>query len=120
VTAVTDLERKLFAAERASGVGNHELLCGFDDRDLIDMAHGAGFRRIDVQTELSLGPPPARDDIDVFLDSAPNPLAPTTRALIDAALTPDEAARFRVVLAGALRDGRGERRQAMTLLRAWA
>jgi arsenite methyltransferase len=120
VTAVTDLERKLVAAERASSAADHDLLFGFDDRDLIDMAHSAGFRRIDVQTDLSLGPPPVRDDLDVFLDSAPNPLAPTTRALMAAALTPDEAARFRAVLGDALLEGRGERRQAMTLLRAWA
>jgi ubiquinone/menaquinone biosynthesis C-methylase UbiE len=120
VTAVTDLERKLVAAERESGAANDDLLRGFDDRDLIDMAHGAGFRRIDVQTDLSLAPPPARDDVDVFLDTAPNPLAPTTRALMSAALTAEEAARFRAVLGDALRGGRGERRQAMTLLRAWA
>jgi hypothetical protein len=37
-----------------------------------------------------------------------------------AALTAEEAARFRAVLGDALRGGRGERRQAMTLLRAWA
>ncbi|HEY6470721.1 MAG TPA: methyltransferase domain-containing protein [Candidatus Dormibacteraeota bacterium] len=120
VTAVTDLERKLYAAERASGAGDADLLCGFDDRDLIDLAYNAGFRRIDVQTELSLAPPPARDDVDVFLHTAPNPLAATTRALMDVALTPEEAERFRVVLSDALREGRGERRQAMTLLRAFA
>ena len=120
VTAVTDLERKLAATERASGAAADELLRGFDDRDLIDMARGAGFRRIDVQTDLSLAPPPARDDVDVFLDTAPNPLASTTRALMEAALTPEEAARFRAVLGDALLEGRGERRQAMTLLRAWA
>jgi arsenite methyltransferase len=120
VTAVTDLERKLVAIERATGTADHDLLCGFDDRDLIDMAHHAGFHDIDVQTDLSLTSPPARDDLDVFLDTAPNPLAATTRALMEAALTPDEAERFRAALGDALREGRGERRQASTLLRARA
>jgi arsenite methyltransferase len=120
VTGVTDLERKLVAIDGATGTADRDLLCGFDDRDLIDMAHDAGFHDIDVQTDLSLGPPPARNDIDVFLDTAPNPLAATTRALITAALTPAEAERFVSVLGDALRAGRGERRQAMTLLRAWA
>ncbi len=119
VTEVVDLERKLHEAERAGGAAADDLLCGFDDRDLIAMAHEAGFRRIDAQTDLSLAPPPARDDLDVFLDTAPNPLAATTRALIAAALTPAEAERFTAVLGELVRQGRGERRQAMTLLRAW-
>ncbi len=120
VTEVTDLERRLVAIERATGTGDSDLLCGFDDRDLIAMGHDAGFHDIDVQTDLSLASPPARDDLDVFLDTAPNPLASTTRALIEAALTSDEAERFRSVLGAALREGRGERRQASTLLRARA
>ena len=120
VTEVTDLERKLVAIERATGTADSDLLCGFDDRDLIDLAHNAGFHDIEVQTDLSLASPPARDDLDVFLDTAPNPLAATTRALMKAALTPDEAERFQAVLGDALREGRGERRQASTLLRARA
>lgn len=118
VTEVTDLERKLVAIERAAGTADRDLLCGFDDRDLIAMAHDAGFHDIDVQTDLSVASPPARDDLDVFLDTAPNPLAPTTRALMEAALTADEAQRFLATLGVALREGRGERRQASTLLRA--
>ena len=119
VTEVIDLERKLHDAKGSDGVAADDLLCGFDDRDLIAMAHDAGFRRIDVQTDLSLAPPPARDDLNVFLDTAPNPLAPTTRALIAAALSESEAERFIAVLGESVREGRGERRQAMTLLRAW-
>jgi arsenite methyltransferase len=119
VTEVIDLERKLHDAEGPDGAAAADLLCGFDDRDLIAMAHEAGFRRIEVQTDLSLAPPPARDDVDVFLDTAPNPLAPTTRALMAAALSPAEAERFTAVLGESVRSGRGERRQAMTLLRAW-
>ncbi|MGA8362484.1 MAG: hypothetical protein WB793_12745, partial [Candidatus Dormiibacterota bacterium] len=68
--------------------------------------------------ELSLAPPPARDDLDVFLDTAPNPLAPTTRALMAAALNAREAERFAESLRESLHGGRGERRHAMTFLRA--
>jgi len=118
VTEVVDLERRLHEAARSSGAATDDLLGGFDDRDLIAMAHDAGFSRIDVQTDLSLAPPPARDDLDVFLDTAPNPLAPTTRALVAAALSPAEAERFTAVLGESVRLGRGERRQASTLLRA--
>jgi arsenite methyltransferase len=119
VTAATDLERKLHAADRARRATGDDLLRGFDERDLVAMARAAGFLRVEAQTELSLAPPPARDDLDVFLDTAPNPLAPTTRALMSAALTASESARFTAVLRAALNDGRGERRHAMTFLRAW-
>jgi arsenite methyltransferase len=119
VTAATELERKLHDAESIGGRANDELLCGFDDRDLVAMAGAAGFERVELQTELALAPPPARDDVDVFLDTAPNPLAPTTRALMAAALSSDEAARFTAVLGQAMHEGRGERRHAMTYLRAW-
>jgi arsenite methyltransferase len=119
VSAATDLERKLHIAGGAAGAAGDAILCGFDDRDLVALARAAGFERIQVHTELALAPPPARDDLDVFLDTAPNPLAPTTRALMAAALSPDEAERFTAVLGEALHEGRGERRHAMTFLRAW-
>lgn len=119
VTAATDLERKLHDADRADGSTDDDLLCGFDDRDLMAMARAAGFERVETHTELALAPPPARDDLDVFLDTAPNPLAPTTRALMAAALTAGEAERFTAVLHDALNRGRGERRHAMAYLRAW-
>jgi SAM-dependent methyltransferase len=119
VTDVTDLERKLNDADRAANATEWELLCGFDDRDLIAMARTAGFGRVEANTELAIAAPPARDDLDVFLDTAPNPLAPTTRALMAAAFTADEAERFTAALRDAMRDGRGERRHAMTYLRAW-
>jgi len=119
VTAATDLERKLHDADRAEGSTDDDLLCGFDDRDLVAMARAAGFERVETTTELALAPPPARDDLDVFLDTAPNPLAPTTRALMAAALTAGEAERFTAVLRDALHQGRGERRHARTYLRAW-
>jgi arsenite methyltransferase len=118
VTAATDLERKLHDADRAEG-STDDLLCGFDDRDLMAMARAAGFERVETHTELALAPPPARDDLDVFLDTAPNPLAPTTRARVGATLTAGEAERFTAVLRAALNQGRGERRHAMTYLRAW-
>jgi arsenite methyltransferase len=121
VTDVIDLERKVYAADQENGgTEDDALLCGFDDRDLVAMAREAGFLRVEALSELSLAPPPVRDDVDVFLDTAPNPLAPTTRALMQIALTSDEALRFTASLRDAMREGRGERRHAMAYLRAWA
>jgi arsenite methyltransferase len=119
VTAVTDLERKLHDVDQARRAGVSDLLCGFDDRDLMAMARAAGFQRSETQTELALAPPPARDDLDVFLDTAPNPLAPTMRALMAEALTAAETERFTAALRDAMYEGRGERRHAVAYLRAW-
>ena len=119
VTEVADLERKLHDADRVRRAPDEDLLSSFDDRDLMAMASAAGFQHAEAQTELSLAPPPARDDLDVFLDTAPNPLAPTTRDLMAAAFTAHEAERFTAVLRESLREGRGERRHGMTFLRAW-
>jgi SAM-dependent methyltransferase len=119
VTAITDLERKLNTVDRALTATESDLLCGYDDRDLVAQARAAGFARVDAKTELGIAPPPARDDVDVFLDTAPNPLAPTTRTLMAAAFSADEAERFTAALRDAMHDGRGERRHAMTYLRAW-
>jgi arsenite methyltransferase len=121
VTEVIDLERKIYTADQENGgTADDALLCGFDERDLVAMARDAGFLRIEALSEHSLAPPPVRDDVEVFLDTAPNPLAPTTRALMNIALTAEEALRFTSVLRDAMREGRGERRHAMVYLRAWA
>lgn len=121
VTEVIDLERKIHTADQENGgTADDELLRGFDDRDLVAMARAAGFLRVEALSERSLAPPPVREDVDVFLDTAPNPLAPTTRALMDIALSPEEARRFTSALRDALREGRGERRHAMAYLRAWS
>ncbi len=120
VTEVIELERKLHDVDRAESAASREdVLCGFDDRDLVAMTRAAGFLRVEAQTDMALAPPPVRDDLEVFLDTAPNPLAPTTRALMSAALNDDESDRFKAALDRAMRDGRGERRHAITVLRAW-
>jgi arsenite methyltransferase len=119
VTAAADLERKLHLADRAARAADDALLRGFDDRDLIAIARAAGFQRVETQTELAIAPPPARDDLEVLLDTAPNPLAPTTRALMAQALSGTDIERFTDTLREALHHGRGERRHAMTFLRAW-
>ena len=120
ITEVIELERKLHDVDRAESTTSREdVLCGFDDRDLVAMTRAAGFLRIEAQTDMALAPPPVRDDLDVFLDTAPNPLAPTTRALMSAALNDDESDRFKRALDRAMRDGHGERRHAVTVLRAW-
>jgi arsenite methyltransferase len=120
VTDVIDLERKLHETQRsASATNKDDVLCGFDDRDLVAVTRAAGFLRVEAQTDLALAPPPVRDDLDVFLDTAPNPLASSIRALMNAALTEDEAVRFTAALDRAMREGRGERRHAVTALRAW-
>ena len=54
--------------------------------------------------------------IDALLDSAPNPLAPTARESIAAALAPDEQERFVDALRRAVEGGHRLRRSAVAYL----
>ncbi len=90
----------------------------FDDRDLVRLAEAAGFSRIhlechiDVEAHAEMG----AISIDALLDSAPNPLAPTARESIAAALTPDEQDEFVAHLGRAVDAGHRLRRSAVAYL----
>jgi len=68
----------------------------FDDRDLVHLAEAAGFERIHLECHIDIDPRSRMraTSLDVLLDSAPNPLAPTIRESISAALTTSEQDRF--------------------------
>jgi ubiquinone/menaquinone biosynthesis C-methylase UbiE len=66
----------------------------FDERDLLRLAGEAGFTDLRLTLEIEDRAPEPVDDFDVFLDSSPNPLAPTLREAVEEALTPYEADDF--------------------------
>jgi ubiquinone/menaquinone biosynthesis C-methylase UbiE len=67
----------------------------FDDRDLLRYAIEAGFREIHLTLNLDIAPGAMRPiGFEVFLDSAPNPLAPTLRETIHHALDEHERDQF--------------------------
>jgi ubiquinone/menaquinone biosynthesis C-methylase UbiE len=114
ISAVAELARKVktqFAADDADGLA----MMGFDDRDLLELARGAGFQRVHVECHIDLEPgsPLSPVSFDALLDSAPNPNAPTTREAIAAALTESERRRFLTELRSAFEGGRATRRMAV-------
>src|SRR6266545_6473917 len=75
-----------------------EAMLDFDERDLLELAHEAGFPRVDVKLEARIErgriwgsePPP----LDRLLATAPNPNAPTFQEVLAAEFTANERERF--------------------------
>ena len=78
--------------------GDSRPMLDFDERDLLELAHSAGFESVDVVLEARIergrlwgqAPPP----FERLLKTAPNPNAPTLEEVLDAELDVDERQRF--------------------------
>ncbi|HTN25358.1 MAG TPA: methyltransferase domain-containing protein [Solirubrobacteraceae bacterium] len=92
----------------------------FDDRDLVAFAEAAGFERIHMECHIDIEPSPflRATSVDILLDTAPNPLAPTVRESVAAALTAAEQEHFLAHLARAIAAGDPIRRSALAYLAA--
>jgi arsenite methyltransferase len=124
VTPVADLKRKVHDAFRRLSGEADSTLTDFDERDLIEFADRAGFSEVELDYEASVrhGAGASFDmgnaSWDVFLNKAPNPLAPSLGEAIADALTPEEADRF-VAHVRPLYEARdGTNRSAVAYLRA--
>lgn len=124
VTPVADLKRKVHDAyDRLSGDGESTLV-DFDERDLLEFADRAGFKEIKLEYEASVrhGAGASFDmgdrSWDAFLNTAPNPLAPSLAEVIDDALTPEEAQRFVAHVRPLYEAREGTNRRADAYLRA--
>jgi ubiquinone/menaquinone biosynthesis C-methylase UbiE len=78
--------------------GDETAMIDFDERDLLELAHEAGFASVDLQLEARIErgriwgqEPPA---LERLLKTAPNPNAPTYQEVLDAALSQEEQQRF--------------------------
>jgi ubiquinone/menaquinone biosynthesis C-methylase UbiE len=78
--------------------GSEAAMTDFDERDLLDLARGAGFESVDLAYEARIErgrmwgrePPPFAQ----LLKTAPNPNAPTFEEVLDAELDADEQRQF--------------------------
>jgi arsenite methyltransferase len=116
VAGVEDLLKRVFAAPAAG----EQTLVDFVERDLVDLARAAGFDAIHLtlEIEVSSTPPWPTRDWGVFLESSPNPLAPTFREAMEAVLAPHEFERLTAVLRPQVEEGRGTTRAATAYLTA--
>ena len=118
VTPVADLAARLRALYAKYQPADSDPMCDFDERDLLRSAERAGFGEIHVELRADLEPRLPPRGWDGFLNSAPNPLVPTTAEAIAATLTHDEAERFGSHLRPLVENGTGTHRLAIAHL--WA
>ncbi|MDX6658927.1 MAG: arsenite methyltransferase [Solirubrobacteraceae bacterium] len=91
-------------------------MLNFDERDLVVWAEAAGFVDLHLTLEIRDRAPEAAMDWEAFLDSSPNPLAPTWREAITEALDSDEARAFLAHLRPVAQAGEGRWRHAVAHL----
>jgi arsenite methyltransferase len=115
------LAERVLARYDAMSSGEETML-DFDERDLLELAHAAGFDRVDVELEAGIErgrlwgsvPPP----LDQFLKAAPNPNAPTFEEVLDAELDGTEREAFLAYLRPRWEAGEMTNRHAVAYLRA--
>lgn len=115
------LERVIAALDRAEDdAGGLEPMIDFDERDLFDLAERAGFAEVRVELHLELNPEPMSHirDWQVFLDSSPNPLAPTFGEALERALDSREQRDVAEKLRPQVERGEGTTRFARAFLLA--
>ncbi len=118
---VAELAEKVKASYRRIEDPAAMAMIDFDDRDLVRFAEAAGFTQIHLECHVDVEAGTAMTkpmSIEVLLDSAPNPLAPTARESIAAALTTEERDRFVAHLQRAVDGGARVRRSAVAYLAA--
>jgi arsenite methyltransferase len=102
--------------------GCEDPMLDFDERDLLELAHAAGFESVDVLLEARIErgrlwgqePPP----FERLLKTAPNPNAPTLEEVLDAELDADERERFLAFVRTRFEAGQLVGRSAAAYLRA--
>jgi ubiquinone/menaquinone biosynthesis C-methylase UbiE len=116
VGAVAPLAAKVREVYRRRQPPNRSPMLDFDERDLLRWAEEAGFAGLRLWLEIEDRAPEPAPDWNAFLDSSPNPLAPTWREAIAEALEPDEAVAFVAHLRPVVRAGAGRWRHAVAHL----
>jgi SAM-dependent methyltransferase len=113
------LEKVVAQVDRAEeAAGGLDPMIDFDERDLLSLAEATGFvdLRLTLTAEVTNEPLWQTRTWDVFLDSSPNPLAPTFREAMEAALSADEIERLTAVLRPQVERGEGAARFARAFL----
>jgi arsenite methyltransferase len=120
VGSFVELAAKVKASYRALEDPAAQTMMDFDERDLVRFAEAAGFQRIHLECHIDIEPSPhlRAIDLDMLLEIAPNPHAPTLREAVDDALGGPERERFLARLRREVRDGEPIQRSAVAYLAA--
>ena len=87
----------------------------FDDRDLVELAEAAGFRRVRLTLEVVTEPPEPMP-WQAYLDTAWNPRIPTVREMADRVLSAEEKERWAARMCPLVEAGAGSTRMASAYL----
>jgi ubiquinone/menaquinone biosynthesis C-methylase UbiE len=119
VAPVQEIASKVKAVYRKIYSEDNPML-DFDERDLITMAEQAGFDEVHLELRIEVIPlhQLAKNDWEMMLYTAPNPLAPTLFEAMEQALTPDEINALTEYLRPKVEAQAGMLRQAIAYL--WA
>jgi SAM-dependent methyltransferase len=90
----------------------------FDERDLLEIAQGAGFVELHLRLERDIGTEVEPQSWEAFLESAPNPLVPSIGAGIEQALSAEELLQFEAYLRPLVEAGKRTRRSTSAHLTA--
>ena len=115
---VQALADKVLAFAHPSGPPNGDSMLNFDERDMVAWVEEAGFRSIQMELQVKVGPAEERVSWPVALHSAPNPRAPTLEEAMRRTLTPDEIQTFSAYLRPLFEAGLRVERSALMYL--WA
>ena len=90
IQPIKELMKKTVEAHQAQH-DSQNTMGDFDERDLVNMLRQSGFSLVELELHARVGTTGERPGgWDVFYNSAPNPLVPTLRAQVEAALTVEE------------------------------
>lgn len=113
---VSEIAEKLLPAYREAAPPDDPML-DFDERDLLELAEGAGLFPIELTLTAEIRPADARR-WDVFLHTAGNPNLPTLAEAMDRTLSADEQAELTRYLRPLIERGGSTRRMAHAHVRA--
>ncbi len=96
VGAIVDLADEVKASYMATRDPAADSMMDFDEHDLVRFAENAGFEQLHLECHVDIEPAAQMRamDLQTLLDIAPNPLAPSLREVLDAALGAAERDRF--------------------------
>jgi arsenite methyltransferase len=115
------MARVVVAIDRGEeDAGGLDSMIDFDERDLVELAEAAGFVdiRLELIADITTEPMWKTPNWQVFLESSPNPLAPTFAEAMRDALTLEEADQLTAVLRPQVERGEGTTRMARAFIAA--
>jgi ubiquinone/menaquinone biosynthesis C-methylase UbiE len=118
IEPIKNLMKKTVEAHQAQH-DSQSTMSDFDERDLVKMLRTSGFDFVQLELDVKVGNAGYHSgNWDTFYNSAPNPLVPTFRTQVEAALTPEEQERVIAHLKPLVESNTGQTAQCIAYVTA--